>query len=132
MGMPQIHAGADAVVVLAFPAMPSSERWMPPMQALSDMGYTKPSPIQMAAVPLGLHESRDVIGIAAKGSGKTAAYLLPMLMYVKRQLGSAPKLSAKVPTPTLTPVPAMHLSDDTLCGISFYMILRRRAPGGPR
>ncbi len=59
------------------------------------MGYVKPSAIQMAAIPLGL-KYRDVIGIAETGSGKTAAFVLPMLVYIKGQLGSAPKLSAKV------------------------------------
>ncbi|VFQ68456.1 unnamed protein product [Cuscuta campestris] len=44
-------------------------------------GYEKPSPIQMAAVPIGL-EHRDLIGIAPTGSGMTAAFVLPMLMHV--------------------------------------------------
>ena len=65
------------------------------MQAIDAMGYVKPSAIQMAAIPLGL-KYRDVIGIAETGSGKTAAFVLPMLVYIKGQLGSAPKLSAKV------------------------------------
>ncbi len=79
--------------------MPSSELWMHlPFQGLNDMGYAKPSAIQMAAVPLGLRDSRDVFGIAEKGSGKTASYALPMLVHIKSQLGSAPKLSAEVPT----------------------------------
>ncbi len=64
-------------------------------QAIDAMGYVKPSAIQMAAIPLGL-KYRDVIGIAETGSGKTAAFVLPMLVYIKGQLGSAPKLSAKV------------------------------------
>ncbi|KAE8805955.1 ATP-dependent RNA helicase DDX23 [Hordeum vulgare] len=44
-------------------------------------GYRKPTPIQMAAVPLGL-QRRDVIGVAQTGSGKTAAFVLPMLAYI--------------------------------------------------
>ncbi|VAH11201.1 unnamed protein product [Triticum turgidum subsp. durum] len=46
-------------------------------------GYRKPTPIQMAAVPLGL-QRRDVIGVAQTGSGKTAAFVLPMLAYIAR------------------------------------------------
>ncbi|KAI5016848.1 hypothetical protein ZWY2020_037226 [Hordeum vulgare] len=41
----------------------------------------KPTPIQMAAVPLGLKRP-DVIGVAQTGSGKTAAFVLPMLAYI--------------------------------------------------
>nr|XP_043618705.1 DEAD-box ATP-dependent RNA helicase 21-like [Erigeron canadensis] len=46
-------------------------------------GYKTPSPIQMAAIPLGL-EQRDVIGVAQTGSGKTAAFVIPMLTYITR------------------------------------------------
>ncbi|KAF6992189.1 hypothetical protein CFC21_009208 [Triticum aestivum] len=46
-------------------------------------GYRKPTPIQMAAVPLGL-QRRDVIGVAQTGSGKTDAFVLPMLAYISR------------------------------------------------
>ncbi|GJS94073.1 DEAD-box ATP-dependent RNA helicase 21 [Tanacetum coccineum] len=42
-----------------------------------------PSPIQMAAIPLGLQQ-RDVIGVAETGSGKIAAFVLPMLTYITR------------------------------------------------
>ncbi|GLT92426.1 hypothetical protein SLE2022_102650 [Rubroshorea leprosula] len=53
------------------------------LKAIERIGYKKPSPIQMAAIPLGLQQ-RDVIGIAETGSGKTAAYVLPMLSYISR------------------------------------------------
>ncbi|KAK8488760.1 hypothetical protein V6N13_025325 [Hibiscus sabdariffa] len=53
------------------------------LKAVERVGYKKPSPIQMAAVPLGLQQ-RDVIGIAETGSGKTAAFVLPMLSYISR------------------------------------------------
>ncbi|OMO82399.1 hypothetical protein COLO4_23026 [Corchorus olitorius] len=51
------------------------------LKAVERVGYKKPSPIQMAAIPLGLQQ-RDVIGIAETGSGKTAAFVLPMLSYI--------------------------------------------------
>ncbi|KAH0886754.1 hypothetical protein HID58_062850, partial [Brassica napus] len=54
-----------------------------PMRSWEETGYKKPSPIQMAAIPLGLQQ-RDVIGIAETGSGKTAAFVLPMLAYISR------------------------------------------------
>lgn len=53
----------------------------PITKAVARAGYKKPSPIQMAAIPLGLQQ-RDVIGIAETGSGKTAAFVLPMLVYI--------------------------------------------------
>ncbi|KAF3956435.1 hypothetical protein CMV_018437 [Castanea mollissima] len=53
------------------------------LKAVEKAGYKKPSPIQMAAIPLGLQQ-RDVIGIAETGSGKTAAFVLPMLSYITR------------------------------------------------
>ncbi|CAH2069740.1 unnamed protein product [Thlaspi arvense] len=53
------------------------------LEAVENAKYKKPSPIQMAAIPLGLQQ-RDVIGIAQTGSGKTAAFVLPMLAYISR------------------------------------------------
>ena len=51
------------------------------LQALHDVGYEKPSPIQEQAIPPML-EGRDVIGQAQTGSGKTAAFGLPILEHV--------------------------------------------------
>jgi ATP-dependent RNA helicase RhlE len=47
--------------------------------AVRDAGYTEPTPIQVAAIPLVL-AGHDVIGIAQTGTGKTAAFVLPILM----------------------------------------------------
>jgi ATP-dependent RNA helicase RhlE len=49
------------------------------LQAVQDAGYTEPTPIQIAAIPLIL-AGHDVIGIAQTGTGKTAAFVLPILM----------------------------------------------------
>jgi ATP-dependent RNA helicase DeaD len=51
------------------------------LEALRDVGYESPSPIQEEAIPPLLHGA-DVIGQAQTGSGKTAAFGLPMLQYV--------------------------------------------------
>jgi ATP-dependent RNA helicase DDX23/PRP28 len=70
----------------------------PLRKAVDRAGYKKPSPIQMAAIPLGL-QFRDVIGIAETGSGKTAAFVLPMLVYIQNQppmLGN-PEVEAEGP-----------------------------------
>ena len=49
------------------------------LQAVHDAGYTEPTPIQVAAIPPIL-AGHDVIGIAQTGTGKTAAFVLPILM----------------------------------------------------
>jgi ATP-dependent RNA helicase DeaD len=51
------------------------------LSAIRDVGYESPSPIQEQAIPL-LLQGADVIGQAQTGSGKTAAFGLPMLQYV--------------------------------------------------
>lgn len=50
----------------------------PLLKALNDLGYEKPSPIQAACIPQ-LLDGRDVLGMAQTGSGKTAAFALPLL-----------------------------------------------------
>src|ERR671930_1076900 len=64
--------------------------------ALAHLGYERPTPIQEQAIPA-LLEGRDVIGQAQTGTGKTAAFGLPMLMYVEPEL---PEVQALVLTPT--------------------------------
>ena len=48
------------------------------VQAVADRGYTSPTPIQIAAIPL-LLAGQDLVGQAQTGTGKTAAYALPIL-----------------------------------------------------
>jgi ATP-dependent RNA helicase RhlE len=54
-------------------------------QALKEKGYVEPTPIQLKAIPVIL-AGRDVIGVAQTGTGKTAAFVLPLL----ERLSSAP------------------------------------------
>jgi ATP-dependent RNA helicase DDX23/PRP28 len=53
----------------------------PLVQAIQAAGYEKPSPIQRQTIPIGLAK-RDIIGIAETGSGKTCAFLVPLLAYI--------------------------------------------------
>ena len=66
------------------------------LQALRDVGYESPSPIQEEAIPP-LLEGRDVIGQAQTGTGKTAAFGLPIVQYVDP---SELEVQALVLTPT--------------------------------
>jgi ATP-dependent RNA helicase DeaD len=66
------------------------------LQALRDVGYESPSPIQEQAIPSVL-EGRDVIGQAQTGTGKTAAFGLPIAEYVDPELA---EVQALVLTPT--------------------------------
>lgn len=54
------------------------------MATIIKAGYTEPSAIQKQAIPVAL-EGRDIIGIAKTGSGKTAAFVLPMLVHIMDQ-----------------------------------------------
>jgi ATP-dependent RNA helicase DeaD len=66
------------------------------LRALSDVGYESPSPIQEQAIP-SLLEGRDVIGQAQTGTGKTAAFGLPIMEYIDPTESS---VQALVLTPT--------------------------------
>ncbi len=50
----------------------------PILKALEEEGYTTPTPIQQQAIPLVL-ERRDLLGCAQTGTGKTAAFAIPIL-----------------------------------------------------
>ncbi len=49
------------------------------MAAITSAGYKQPSPIQRQAIPIGLRQ-RDIIGVAETGSGKTCAFIIPLLV----------------------------------------------------
>ena len=67
------------------------------LRAVTDLGWTKPTPIQLDAIPPA-RDGRDLLACAMTGSGKTAAFLLPML----HRLGERPTRATRalVVTPT--------------------------------
>ncbi len=67
------------------------------LQVLSDLGYEEPTPIQRETIPL-LLEGRDLLGQAATGTGKTAAFALPILQLVDAKAKVQPLALVLVPT----------------------------------
>jgi ATP-dependent RNA helicase RhlE len=70
------------------------------LAAISAQGFEKPTPIQQKCIPAALG-GNHVLGIAQTGTGKTAAYLLPLLMKVKYAQGMEPKALIIAPTKEL-------------------------------
>jgi ATP-dependent RNA helicase RhlE len=67
------------------------------LNAVTEAGYETPTAIQQQAIPLAL-AGHDVLGIAQTGTGKTAAYLLPLLMKIKYAQGQHPRALILAPT----------------------------------
>ena len=84
------------------------------VQAVADRGYTTPTPIQSAVIPVML-TGQDVIGQAQTGTGKTAAFALPILQNLNMGQGVVQSL---VLTPTREL--AMQVAD------AFYVYGRNR------
>jgi len=78
----------------------------PVYKALGHKGYKLPTPIQRKAIPL-VVDGRDVVAMARTGSGKTAAFLIPMLEKLKQH-------SAKVGARALILSPSRELAQQTL------------------
>jgi ATP-dependent RNA helicase RhlE len=66
-------------------------------QALDDLGYIEPTPIQVQAFPV-IMSGNDVVGIAQTGTGKTLAYILPLLRDWKFTDDRHPRILIVVPT----------------------------------
>src|ERR1700712_2397102 len=79
------------------------------LQAVSEAGYTEPTPIQTAAIPPIL-SGHDLIGIAQTGTGKTAAFTLPMLTKLAPGLGTGGV--SRTPPPILAPTRELAVQID--------------------
>ena len=66
------------------------------LAAVTDRGFASPTAVQASAIPL-LLEGRDVVGVAQTGTGKTAAFALPLLAHID---ADDPRVQALVLTPT--------------------------------
>lgn len=67
------------------------------LMAIEDLQYTSPTPIQEKAIPV-VMAGHDLLGIAQTGTGKTAAFLLPILMKIKYAQGTFPRALILAPT----------------------------------
>ncbi len=67
------------------------------LNAIEEAGFTAPTPVQEKTIPL-IMAGHDVMGIAQTGTGKTAAFVLPILMKVKYAQGSHPRALIVAPT----------------------------------
>ena len=71
------------------------------LKSLDEIGFTEPTPIQIKAIPK-INSGSNVVGIAQTGTGKTAAYLLPLFTRLKKAEGNDPRLIVLVPTRELS------------------------------
>lgn len=79
----------------------------PVLQAVSNKGYTNPTPIQQRAIPVVLQQ-RDLLGCAQTGTGKTAAFAIPLLQLM--HLENRPESSGQRPVRALILTPTRELA----------------------
>jgi len=76
--------------------------------AIEKKGYTTPTEIQSLVIPIALSTDKDIIAQAQTGTGKTAAFGIPILQRVEFRKSKAPKVLIITPTREL----ALQISDD--------------------
>jgi ATP-dependent RNA helicase RhlE len=67
------------------------------LNAIADLGFEKPTPIQEEAFPVGM-SGKNIVGIAQTGTGKTLAYMLPIIQQLKFSKAYKPRVIILVPT----------------------------------
>lgn len=93
----------------------------PLLKAVAEAGYTQPSPIQQQAIPPVL-AGRDLLGCAQTGTGKTAAFALPIL---QRLSGEKPKEGRPIRALVLTPTRELAIQiDDSFAAYGKHLALR--------
>lgn len=94
------------------------------LKSLDDIGFSTPTPIQQKAIPK-ISSGANLVGIAQTGTGKTAAYLLPLLSKLQKPEGNDPRVLILVPTREL----AMQVGED-IAELTAYSELRHAAVFG--
>jgi ATP-dependent RNA helicase RhlE len=95
------------------------------LSALEALNYEEPTPIQQKAIPVVL-SGQDILGIAQTGTGKTAAYVLPLLMKIKYAQGVNPRALIVAPTREL----AMQINENISTLAQFCDIRHTAIYGG--
>ena len=84
------------------------------MEGLTSMGFNNPTPIQQQAIPL-INTGKDLIACAQTGTGKTAAFLLPVINHIIKAPGDYVNTLIIVPTREL----AIQI-DEALQGFAYF------------
>ena len=82
------------------------------ISGIKSVGYTTPTPIQQQAIPIAL-EGRDLLGLAQTGTGKTAAFILPILHRLSSKAASR-KIRALIVVPTRELAQQIHHATSAL------------------
>jgi len=93
------------------------------LRAISDQGYTEPTPIQKKAIPLIL-QGKDVMAGAQTGTGKTAGFTLPLL----QRLSETPLPKGKRPVRALVITPTRELAAQVGARSGHFCARTRRSP----
>jgi ATP-dependent RNA helicase RhlE len=94
------------------------------LKSLNDIGFIEPTPIQQQAIPK-INSGVNIVGVAQTGTGKTAAYLLPLLTKLRKPEGADPRVVIIVPTREL----AIQVGED-VAEFTMYSELRHAAVFG--
>src|SRR5687767_8694357 len=80
------------------------------LQGIEEQGFTQPTPIQQDAIPPAM-QGRDVLACAMTGSGKTAAFLLPILHQLSKQCRGVTRVLILTPTRELAAQIEEHMRE---------------------
>ncbi|NQV43510.1 MAG: DEAD/DEAH box helicase, partial [Rhodospirillales bacterium] len=91
----------------------------PLLRAIAEEGYTSPTPIQAQSIPA-LLDGHDLMGIAQTGTGKTAAFALPLLHRLSKASGHEDARVPKRATRALILAPTRELANQIYACIKTY------------
>ncbi|MGO1585383.1 DEAD/DEAH box helicase [Mesonia sp.] len=94
----------------------------PILKALTEKGYTHPTPIQAQAIPI-LLNGKDLLGSAQTGTGKTAAFTIPILQHLAE--GAPPRKKRKIQALIITPTRELAIQiDENIKAYAVYTDIR--------